>query len=132
MENGIILSSILLMLIWASDVGGYIFGVFFGKHKIFNISPNKTLEGVLGSMLFCVSVILILNHILSINFTLKVIPTAIIICIASILGDLIISKIKRLNNKKESGFFLPGHGGFLDRLDSLYLATIIYYFVICI
>ena len=48
------------------------------------------------------------------------------------MGDLIISKIKRINKKKESGFFLPGHGGFLDRLDSMFLTTIIYYLIICI
>ena len=65
------------------------------------------------------------------NIQVNWIITCLSIAFASIAGDLIISKLKRINNKKDSGIFLPGNGGFLDRLDSLFLATFVYYFIIC-
>ena len=127
-ENGKILTLFLMTQIWASDVGGYIIGSIFGKNKFLNISPTKSYEGIVGSFIFCLSAIFLFqNQNLAINLLLS----SIIITTSSILGDLIISKIKRIHNHSDSGFFLPGHGGFLDRLDSFFLATPIFYFVIC-
>ena len=132
LETGNIKLIILITHIWASDIGGFLIGKTFGKHMLSSISPKKTWEGVIGSLVFCIFLSICLkseiNSITSIYFIL----TSIILCISAIVGDLIISCIKRVNNKKESGFFLAGQGGFLDRLDSMYLTTIIYYLVICI
>jgi len=122
-----------MLQVWATDIGGYVIGTKFGQHKLTKISNKKTWEGVIGSISFCLGTSIILRKIIilytpSIHFLIL----SIIICISSIIGDLIISKIKRINNIKDSGVFLPGHGGFLDRLDSLFFATPIYYFIISI
>jgi len=130
-EHGEVLLFILLSQIWASDLGGYLIGSF-GKYHFSQISPNKTYEGLIGSVIFCVTTGLIAQALTPSYVEIKAIKTSCIICVSSILGDLIMSKIKRLNHKQNSGFFLPGHGGFIDRLDSLFLATPIYYLSICI
>ena len=130
-EQGDFLLIVLIINVWSSDLGGYAFGIF-GKHTFCKTSPKKTIEGILGSFFTCflTSIFLqklLINHI-DINFTF----ISFMICTSSILGDLLISKFKRINQIKESGFFLPAHGGFLDRLDSLFLSSPIYYFLICI
>ena len=130
--NGSVLIIILISQIWATDIGGYIIGYFFGKNKVLTISPNKTWEGIFGSIVFCLIAGLFVRNMTESTIELHWIIISILIAMTSIFGDLIISKMKRRKNKKESGVFLPGHGGFLDRLDSLFLATPIYYFVICI
>ena len=121
---------ILLLHVWSSDVGGYIIGTSIGKHFITKISPKKTWEGVIGSILFCLILSLILNNEMKEISKLNHYLTSIILCISAISGDFIISWIKRINNKKDSGFFLPGHGGFLDRLDSLLLTNYIFILLI--
>jgi len=114
--------SLLLLsffIIWLSDISAYFFGKKFGKKKLApNISPGKTLEGVYGAFLanfFCIIFLSILNPNNLYNYMLIMI----IVVPLSILGDLFESLIKRLANKKDSGFFLPGHGGVMDRIDSL-------------
>ena len=121
----------LLLHIWASDIGGLLIGKGIGKNKLSKISPQKTWEGVIGSFLFCFLVALCFKKQIYQTTNLHFIIVSFILCTSSIIGDLIISKIKRINNKKESGKFLPGHGGVLDRLDSMYLTTIIFYFIMC-
>ena len=117
-----------LMVSIATDVGGITFGKFFKGRKLTKISPNKTISGSLGSFIF--SMILIpffynyLNHEL---FT--VILITFIISLISQIGDLLISLIKRKANVKNTSNLLPGHGGFLDRIDGKILAIPSGYFL---
>ena len=129
LEYGNILLCILLIQVCASDIGGYIAGSF-GKRYFSKISPNKTYEGLAGSIMLSVTIGFIFQQLLHELLDFNFIYNSIWICLASITGDLVMSKIKRLNQKNESGYFLPGHGGFIDRLDSLLLATPVYYLII--
>jgi len=131
LEDGDLLLLILVFQIWASDVGGYIFGLF-GKNYFSNISPKKTYEGLIGSFVFCFITAFLLQQLMPVKININFLKTSLFICTASILGDLMMSKFKRINNRNVSGCFLPGHGGFIDRLDSLFLATPIYYLYICV
>ncbi|QVQ51688.1 phosphatidate cytidylyltransferase [Spiractinospora alimapuensis] len=114
---------VFIIVTIASDIGGYFAGIFFGRHKMApTISPNKTWEGFAGSMLTCVvagvlSVVLLLDGAYWAGIVLGA-----AVCVAAILGDLIESVIKRDTGVKDMGSFLPGHGGLLDRLDSLLVA----------
>jgi len=130
--NGEALILILLSQIWSSDVGGYIFGKTFGKNKLSNISPKKTWEGICGSFICALIIGKVLEAFIASTIQIHWMIISISLTTSSILGDLIVSKIKRIHNQEHSGCFLPGHGGFLDRLDSLFLATIVYYLIICI
>lgn len=121
----------IFILIWTSDTFAYLVGRQFGKHKLFErISPKKTIEGFLGGIFFT----LIASYILSIYFNntslIQWILIAIIISVFGVIGDLIESMFKRQANVKDSSNLIPGHGGFLDRLDSLiYAIPYIYAFI---
>ena len=120
----------MFILVWLSDVGGYIIGVNFGKHKLLErISPKKTWEGVVGSLLLCIIGSFVLHQfipIMNINLWLTF---SIIVCVSSVIGDLIESMLKRSVNIKDSGNILPGHGGILDRFDSvLFVIPMVYIF----
>jgi phosphatidate cytidylyltransferase len=120
-DNKIILG--IFILIWTNDTFAYLVGKNFGKHKLFErISPKKTIEGFIGGFLFS----LIASYILSIYFTKQSfyiwIIIAVIVSIFGTIGDLIESKFKRDANIKDSSQLIPGHGGFLDRLDSVIFA----------
>lgn len=107
----------ILILIWANDTFAYLVGKNFGKNKLFpSVSPKKTIEGFIGGMLFTIisSVLLSKFYIES-----KILYISIIVSIFSTLGDLIQSKFKRVAGVKDSGKIMPGHGGILDRLDSI-------------
>lgn len=124
-QDGFLLILIVLATV-ISDTGAYLIGSFFGKHKLAPIlSPNKTIEGSLGGVLASGFLIFI---IVSLFPFLPMTPVvggliAIIIAIASQFGDLIESGMKREFNVKDTGTILPGHGGILDRFDSLIFAT---------
>ena len=115
----------LVLLISLTDSSGYFIGKFFGKTKLCeNISPNKTIIGLVGSIMvplifFIVLYLIILNKPIMIADILFML----ICCIYCTVGDLFMSTFKRFNNVKDTGKILPGHGGMLDRLDS-YLPTI--------
>jgi phosphatidate cytidylyltransferase len=126
--------SILLgsfILIWVNDTFAYLVGKNFGKQKLFEkISPKKTVEGFLGGLFFsCITSYFIATFTQSLTFTNWLI-LSIIISVFGTLGDLIESKFKRQANVKDSGNIMPGHGGLLDRLDSIiFAAPFIYLFL---
>ncbi len=119
----------LLALIWTADIGAYFAGRALGRHKLADkISPGKSWEGVLGG-LFAVLIItmLILPYL---THSEKVSTAMILLCLVtamvSVLGDLTESVVKRISGKKDSGNILPGHGGVMDRIDSLTAAAPIF------
>lgn len=127
----------LFILIWTNDTFAYIVGKSIGRTKLFEkISPKKTIEGFLGGILFAI----LAGYLIS-KYYIKANPEfsersiliwtsiAVIVGIAGTIGDLIESKFKRIAGVKDSGSIMPGHGGILDRLDSvIFVAPIIFLF----
>lgn len=114
----------VFLLIWTNDTFAYLVGKNFGKHKLLErISPNKTIEGFIGGMFFTFT----LSYFLAQQFTtlslVQWIVIAGIVSIFGVLGDLIESMFKRQAGVKDSSNFIPGHGGFLDRFDSVIFAA---------
>ena len=112
---------ILLFVCVASDIGGYIFGKIFKGPKLTKISPNKTIAGAIGSLFLSSLVIVLLFYFINEKINYMTIVVAIITSIFCQLGDLFFSFLKRKANLKNTSNFLPGHGGVLDRLDSIFL-----------
>ncbi len=117
----------VFILIWTNDTFAYIVGKSIGKRKLFEkVSPKKTIEGFIGGVLFAV----LASYIIS-KYYIKIVEsntfiwiiTALIVSIFGTIGDLIESKFKRIAGVKDSGRIMPGHGGILDRLDSVIFAT---------
>ena len=126
--NGFYDPSIILgcfILIWVNDSFAYMVGKKFGKQKLFySISPHKTVEGFLGGLLFCcISASIVSRYVDDSISTSNWLTMAIIVSVFGTLGDLIESKFKRESNVKDSGKIKPGHGGILDRLDSIIFAS---------
>ena len=121
----------LFIVLWANDSGAYITGSLLGKHKLIEqISPNKTWEGAIGGAILAILAGLISSYYFELfSYTHAIILSA-LITIAGIFGDLTESLIKRTYHIKDSGKFLPGHGGLLDRFDSMLFAAPIFYFYI--
>jgi phosphatidate cytidylyltransferase len=110
--------------IWINDTMAYIVGSFIGKTPFSKISPKKTWEGTIGGALLCVVVMTLIGSLLVLkSWMLHFAIIAAIAAVVGTLGDLLESKLKRMADVKDSGSFMPGHGGFLDRFDSLLLAT---------
>ena len=110
---------IILLGCISSDVGGFIVGKLLQGPKLTKISPNKTISGAFGSLLFsciCVSVIFFYFNQ---NFSLKPLIVGLITSLACQVGDLFFSYLKRKAKIKDTGNFLPGHGGVLDRIDGI-------------
>ena len=119
------------ILVWVNDSFAYLVGKNFGKQKLFEkISPKKTIEGFLGGLFFsCIASYFIATFTETLDFTSWLI-LSIVISVFGTLGDLIESKFKRQANVKDSGTIMPGHGGLLDRLDSIiFAAPFIYLFL---
>ncbi len=127
---------IVLLMVWGYDAGAYFVGSAFGKHKAFpNVSPKKTWEGVAGGVAMAIAGGIVgatfspvwrelvfwggFHHILISGF---------LVSCATQLGDVFASKLKRAADVKDSGVFLPGHGGALDRIDGLLFALPVFYF----
>ena len=114
---------ILLLGCVASDIGGFIFGKIFKGPKLTRISPNKTYAGSLGSIISTILVLSSAIFFFTNSFTYVVIIIAIITSIACQIGDLFFSFLKRKAKIKDTGDFLPGHGGILDRLDGILIGV---------
>jgi len=122
-DKGRVLPIILIASIWINDTMAYIVGSFIGKTPFSKISPKKTWEGTIGGAILCVVVMSLAAHYLF-DFGWNIsIAVPFIAAIFGTAGDLLESKIKRMANVKDSGSIMPGHGGFMDRFDSLLLAT---------
>jgi phosphatidate cytidylyltransferase len=115
----------LILINWLTDIGGYIFGKLFGGPKLVKISPNKTWAGALGSLILSQLAFLIFFLDNSYKFNVAIIFIQIFLSIVGQIGDILMSYIKRKNNKKDTSNFIPGHGGFLDRVDGLIWIIII-------
>ena len=119
----------LISLVALSDISAFFVGKRIGKKPFFKIiSPNKTIEGFFGSLVICFlcSIIFCLYQNYDLLFTLKFLFITTLVIAISALGDLSVSLIKRYSGSKDSGNILPGHGGILDRVDSLLPAAPIF------
>jgi phosphatidate cytidylyltransferase len=117
--------ALIIASLWVNDTMAYIVGSLIGKTQMSKISPKKTWEGTIGGIILSIVVIFLLSkyafHFDVISYSLMVI--AAIASIAGTFGDLFESKLKRMAGVKDSGHIMPGHGGFLDRFDSLLFAV---------
>lgn len=115
----------VMLLVWGADSGAYLFGKLFGKHKLApKVSPGKTWEGVIGGLVTSALISWLFGRYAPLN----VVPVTLLVCsviaaLASVLGDLTESMFKREAGIKDSGNLIPGHGGILDRIDSLTAAV---------
>ena len=118
---------------WSADTGAYITGKRFGRARLHPVSPNKTRAGAAGSVVFAVLTAVVLKYVYGLYF---ITPQSaaflgLLIGVFSIAGDLAESVLKRSFETKDSGEFLPGHGGFLDRIDSLlFTVPLVYYYAL--
>ncbi len=115
----------VMLLVWGADSGAYMFGKLFGKHKLApKVSPGKTWEGLIGGLVTSA----VISWLFGRYAPLSVVPVTLLVCsvvaaLASVLGDLTESMFKREAGIKDSGSLIPGHGGILDRIDSLTAAV---------
>lgn len=114
----------ILVLIWSCDIGAFFAGNFFGRTKLApRISPNKTWEGVIGGLILALAISFALSELFE-HYLFSVWATIALLCsVFGTLGDLLESWLKRKSEVKDSGSLLPGHGGFLDRFDSMFVVT---------
>ena len=120
----------LILIAWLTDIGGYIFGKLFRGPKLIKISPNKTWAGAFGSLILSQFAFLIFFLNPDYKLNLNIFFYQILLSVIGQVGDILMSYIKRINNKKDTSNFIPGHGGFLDRVDGLIWIFIFGYFLI--
>jgi phosphatidate cytidylyltransferase len=122
----------LVLVTWAGDTGAYYVGMGFGRRKLAPlISPNKTVEGLMGGLALSVVAALVARIWFLPSFSVAdCVSLGLLLAVAGVLGDLVESSLKRSAGVKDSGALIPGHGGMLDRLDSmLFTAPTFYYYV---
>jgi phosphatidate cytidylyltransferase len=122
-KAGLILVCILIGSIWINDTMAYLVGSMIGKTPLSPISPKKTWEGTVGGSLIAIIAVALLSwYMLDMHNIWLAVGLPLFAAFFGTLGDLFESKLKRMANVKDSGNFMPGHGGFLDRFDSLLVA----------
>ncbi len=123
--NGAYLYLLVFLGAWITDTGAYFTGMAVGKHKLIpDVSPKKTVEGAVGGVVFCAAVMALYAFAVGKLFDLQPSYSAFIICglilsVVSMIGDLVMSLLKRKHGIKDYGILFPGHGGVLDRFDSV-------------
>lgn len=132
LPDGIFLIFFVVLVTWAGDTGAYYTGVSIGRTPLApKISPNKTVEGLLGGCLLAVMIALIARAWFIPSLTIvDAVVLGIVLTLAGLIGDLSESMFKRGAGVKDSGGLIPGHGGMLDRLDSLLLTAPTYYYYV--
>ena len=125
-----IMSVWVVFVVWLSDIGGYVIGKLFKGPKLSSFSPNKTISGLVGSIVFSQFAFLIpIYFVNNFNFKYSIIIFQLILSLVSVSGDIFFSYFKRINGIKDYSAFIPGHGGILDRIDGLIFAFIFYYLI---
>jgi phosphatidate cytidylyltransferase len=121
----------ILILIWSNDSFAYLVGKNFGKRKLFeSVSPNKTIEGFLGGILFTIVAAVVVSYYSDLFSRIHWIILSVMVSVLGTVGDLVESKFKREAKIKDSGNIMPGHGGMFDRLDSLlFIAPFVYLYI---
>ena len=125
LDNGKFIIGFVILIAWATDIFAYLIGKYFGKHYFSKVSPKKTIEGciagAIGAIIVGIGYTLIINSFAytGIDNYLAVGIISLILSIISQIGDFVASSIKRFADIKDYGNLLPGHGGMLDRIDSL-------------
>lgn len=122
----------IVFSIWINDTMAYIVGSFIGKNPLSKISPKKTWEGTIGGIILCVIVITLIGYFAGYYSVKDWMAISLFCAVFGTFGDLLESKIKRMASVKDSGSLMPGHGGFLDRFDSMLVAipfVFVYYFL---
>lgn len=120
---GYTLPLVIIASIWINDTMAYIVGSFIGKTPLSPISPKKTWEGTIGGVILSTLLVTLVGSLLLNGDMMLLLAVSSISAVAGTFGDLLESKLKRMAGVKDSGRFMPGHGGFLDRFDSLLLAV---------
>ncbi len=122
---------LIFIIAFGSDTFAYISGNLFGKRKLYpEISPNKTVEGAIGGVIGSSILVSLFSVHFNLEYKWRLVLLSVICSILSQMGDLVASKIKRRTGIKDYGFIMPGHGGVLDRFDSIILsAPVIYYYI---
>lgn len=130
LEGGLAYIFYSLFIIWATDSGAYFIGKALGKTKLWpEISPNKTVEGSIGGVVCALIIALLFSLLSNINATwISLLGITVVLSVFGQIGDLVESAFKRHFNIKDSGNILPGHGGILDRFDSLLFVWPLLYF----
>lgn len=122
---------LVFIIAFGTDTFAYIAGNLFGKHKLCpNLSPKKTVEGAIGGIIGSMILTLIYSIYMELGPIWQFLILSVVVSVMSQLGDLFASKIKRISGIKDYGFIMPGHGGVLDRFDSIIVcAPLVYYYV---
>lgn len=120
--SGQIIVILLVVSIWINDTMAYLVGSFIGKTPLISWSPKKTWEGTLGGIILSVGLVALVSKF-AWTISTELIVLVLVAAISGTVGDLVESKLKRMAGVKDSGKFMPGHGGFLDRFDSILFAA---------
>jgi len=122
-QHNFILPLALILMIWCNDTMAYLVGSFLGKNPLSSVSPKKTWEGTIGGALLTIIGAGIFGYYTNAYHLIDWIMLALCATVAGTFGDLLESKLKRMADVKDSGTLMPGHGGALDRFDSLLIAA---------
>ena len=119
-----LLPLMIILMLWCNDTLAYLVGSFIGKTPLSKISPKKTWEGTLGGIILTLIAVYIWSYFKETNLSHAFwVGLALVVAVTGTFGDLLESKLKRMADVKDSGTMMPGHGGALDRFDSLLIAA---------